>query len=1440
MTEDNLSGLDKQVESVFNNIPSGLCVYRIEGDRIIHVFHNESFIKIMGFSDINMERETSEMQFSGVHPKDLPPLKKKVLYLAKKGGIIHQNFRMFHDQKQKYIWIHFEAKMEQNDRGELLLYGLFSDISVQKRLEKELVRTKEKMEDIVNAIPGGVAMYKVTDVIETVYFSDGIPKLTGYTSEEYANLGYKNALELSYSEDTAMVAGKVQEAIDKKEAIELEFRMLHKNGNIVWVRASVKLIGEKNGYPLLHCVYHNITDLKETQIELEHLINSIPGGIAIYHLEGERLHADFLSDGTLELIGCTREEYDRMISNDVMDVIYEKDRRRVYLAMKTMLFSGKSGGVSCRIRRKNGKLVWIHINGIRMDQLTEKIKLYVVFTGLSSESRLYRDIANETADGIYVIDRENYDILYANEPQRILFAETDCIGKKCYSTLYKQEQPCEFCTLKCKELDCKVHEMSVKVDGIERYYSTRFREMNWNGIPAYVKYVRDITEEVKNREENERINLYFQTLVKNLPNGVAVVKFENDGSMKPEYLSDKFSEMTGMTSEEAWELYSDNALHGVHPDDMDMVNKVMEKYLGGAVYHCELVYRLRKGKDGYVWVRNTLSLIQNEQGTRRIYAVYQDITKEKEEQDELKHQYNALIIQHYKAPAPNALIIGHCNITRNHIIEIMDYTDSNLVQTFGTVREDFFYGLSSLIPNEQEKQAFLCIYLRKPALEAYSSGKEIRNMRCFMQPSKESRGSYVEIKMNMVASPGGNDVMGVLTIVDITDKTIADLALRQLSTANYDFVTVLDLFHNRYSVLLKGKADYFPEGMCDHAKCVEYMVSNIIIPRDREKYKQEMEPDRMMERLLKEGSYSFAVCIQDDRGDIHTKNVMVSAIDLRLGKVCLAEMDITDSVREQRGLLNMLAYTFELAGIIDIRSGFLTLYTRQIVLENLSPRTVENYEDSLDKLAMFYDMSEENASVNQNFALAEILKNLKEKPEGYDFVIPFIEQGEEWYKQINVLWGDVDHHTVCVVRADVTDTFLAERKSKADLEKALLLAEQASRAKSDFLSAMSHDIRTPMNAIMGMTTLASANLEDKERVADCLQKIAISSTHLLSLINDVLDMSKIEHSKLILNREKISVRGLIGQLTAIMEPQARERMIDLKVITEEIRHEYFYGDSLRINQILINILGNAVKFTPECGTVILKAEETEPIKHPGFARFRFTVSDTGIGIKEDFVPYLFDSFSRSNNSRYVGGTGLGLSITKGLVDLMEGDITVESRVNEGTEFCVELEYECVDEEREAQVREYRHGFDMEHFKLNNADMFAGCRFLIAEDNEINAEIICELLENFGGECVLKKDGQQTFQEYCDAPAGTYQAILMDIQMPVMNGYETTRAIRQYERSDAGSIPIVAMTANAFAEDVKSALDAGMNAHVAKPIDIKNMCKVLCDVISNDRRLLLDN
>ncbi len=526
--------------------------------------------------------------------------------------------------------------------------------------------------------------------------------------------------------------------------------------------------------------------------------------------------------------------------------------------------------------------------------------------------------------------------------------------------------------------------------------------------------------------------------------------------------------------------------------------------------------------------------------------------------------------------------------------------------------------------------------------------------------------------------------------------------------------------------------------------------------------------------------------------------------------------------------------------------------------------------------------------------------------------------------------------------------FKLTRQQMEELDRAWRDADAATKAKSEFLSNMSHDIRTPMNAIVGMTAIATANIDDRDQVQNCLKKITLSSKHLLGLINDVLDMSKIESGKMTLSMDQISLREVLESIVSIVQPQIRIKNQQFHVSIHDISTENVYCDSVRLNQVLLNLLSNAIKFTPEGGSVTVTLYQEPSPRGDEYIRIHLSVKDTGIGMSPEFKEKIFDSFAREDNTRVhrTEGTGLGMAITKYIVDAMQGTIELDSEPGQGTEFRVTLDLEkastpeqemilpewnmlVVDDDqllcesavtslrsigiradwsqdgesaiekilqrREKQdpfqiilldwklpgidgietARRIRHtlasevpillisaydwseieedaksaginGFiskplfkstlyhslkqyaghtEAEPDPSQQAVDLSGKRVLLAEDNELNWEIASELLSSLGLSLDWAENGQICLDMFQKSAPGYYDAILMDIRMPVMTGYEATRAIRALDRPDAG-LPIIAMTADAFAEDVKKALDAGMDSHVAKPIDIREVSRLL--------------
>lgn len=458
-----------------------------------------------------------------------------------------------------------------------------------------------------------------------------------------------------------------------------------------------------------------------------------------------------------------------------------------------------------------------------------------------------------------------------------------------------------------------------------------------------------------------------------------------------------------------------------------------------------------------------------------------------------------------------------------------------------------------------------------------------------------------------------------------------------------------------------------------------------------------------------------------------------------------------------------------------------------------------------------------------------IIQNLKELA---------VAEHRQWeHEYTNKETGEIRWYQLLAYRADICDcencvVVLSDRTQEKRMNQSLLdaleLAKSANEAKSNFLANMSHDIRTPMNAIIGFTTLLEHDVENPDKVREYTRKLSVSGRHLMGLINDILDMSKIEAGQTTLQVTDFCITDILEEMQSIILPQTRARQQTFEVTTEGDIPGAVQGDKVRLNQILLNLLSNAVKYTQEGGTISLRLEA-----FPGTLRhhthFRFIVADNGYGMSGEYIQTIFDPFSRENTEqkREIKGTGLGMAITKNIVDLMGGTIEVESTLGEGSVFTVNLELLNCGVQRKGFLREDN---AIEGSEPGAKHSLSGLHVLCAEDNEINAQIIMELLRMEGASCELTVNGQETLTRFESAPPGTFDLIFMDIQMPVMNGYEAAKRIRICGHADCATIPIIAMTANAFDEDVRRALDAGMNAHMGKPMDMEKLKHIVGELL----------
>lgn len=1045
------------------------------------------------------------------------------------------------------------------------------------------------------------------------------------------------------------------------------------------------------------------------------------------------------------------------------------------------------------------------------------------------DSQLYEKILHAVpATGVFVIRKDTKEILYYNERVREISPNVR-LGMSCHELGYNACANCPLLTIGDRQENRTIgydHPFGEIVDLVAV-------KTQWEGgVPAYIITVSPHVQAIT--------HAYHKILRVNLTQDrYEVVK------MRPEdraigYGNDTFSSWLGQF------IYDG----GIHPDDMNNFIAFthldhMRGALDGGREILTCCYRRRMGEE-YRW--NLIEVVPDAgpAGGDQFVFLYvkdvHDILQESLELDDASIRVQEVIRtlgeQNFGIYGVD-LETGEANLIRENghthagwkswTVQWNEIMDSRLAR--------------QVHPTDREKvcQGFSLEGLRRMR----DTLVQKTDMLCQWRGEEDHEYRY----MALIAYFGEGHSPKNYTIVALQN---VDKRVRQEHALSLRDMQLAAILKSRYSVM---NTVYLENGQCEriwineesgmqkvrsgnYHQYFQRALENTVNPQDAEAFRKVMSPEHLYQKAAATKDYAEEICqyriagtslkwveqhvIYSRQGSRMSVNILGRDIT---GEKLEEELRLKEE-QEQADIIRTLGGMFFATYYADLQEDTFRSVSQLAEVERALEGTVD-YATGLRTYAEKFVHPEDREEYLRVLSIENLRRTLSRKHPYVTLAYRRMPQYPDmrpdeygWIRSTAVMsQADEEGRARSIVYAaqDVTESKRKEMREHQALAAACEAADHANASKQEFLSCMSHNVRTPMNGIVGMLQIAADHVEDSQRVKECLEKASVSSRQLLSVLNEILDISQIQSGSFDLKAEAFRLPDLMDGLIAQILPELQQKGLTLELQPIRLRHEAVLGDRERLTQVFLNILGNAVKYTPSGGKLEVSVAEHESGEH-GCSSYDFTFRDNGIGMEEVFIRHIFEPFSRAEDPRVscTDGVGLGMTIARNIVRMMGGAISVESAPEQGTQFVVTVILKLQNTAKQQNDRR------MTEPGTEDAVSFQNCKVLLVEDNELNQEIAMELIGEIGARVECAGDGRIGLQRFAEMPEGYYDMILMDIQMPVMNGLEATRAIRKLPRADAASIPIIALSANVSAEDIAAGRDAGMNGHLAKPLDIPQL------------------
>ena len=1293
-----------------------------------------------------------------------------------------------------HIWVRDTGRKSTDEHGEAVIISVCYDITEQHNKQIQL-------DNLINTLPSGVALYrKENDVYTVLYQSQGVGRLSGRTPQEYKELVEATATEIIYCQDVDRVFAALRKAAGSDETVTLDFRILHASGGTVWISASYRRTGFEDGCPIIHAVFSEMPQVRE-------LLTDIVDNAGVAVVVSDRMTHELLyvNQIALSMYNKTDRDYQgktcyqyllgfdkpcefcrNRCNNVFMDQpkeVYDAPYDRYFMSQGRVInWAGREAHIEC------------------LTDITEVKK---------AQQQLAEMLQNVTC-GIVVCDGNSVDaahtIQYMNESFCRLFESTEAQLRQRYAVdIYMDVHPDD--REKAADIRRQLLETQSHAEGALRFILPAGR-MKWlylaikavrrpDGTAATYSTYHDVTTQFEQEQQ-------LRDLLHTVPGGICLFRWDGN-SLTPVVVSEQFAAMLDVDLTEPLEKMEDLHFSLIAPEDIPDCRRAFAYAVEHPGRHTH-TYRMRNTRtDGWRWIYLQGVTIAQSDGSVFCYIMYTDITEERLMAQKLATSEQAL------ETATEAAGLWYWKYDPAHD---RAYYHKKAIQ-------DFF--LPAMAENYPQSLLDSGIILPQHHDIFRNAVAQIKNGA--PQVVFEAQGTFrdgsvhwCEFRFTNLPQVGGQTPLAVCTasLIDLEKSLLAKYEVERQKPR----LGEKDLLFHAIFNLETGKTEEYGDAVSgqsllaqlpDMQRGIDHVVGSIVGAEAREDMYRINSREYLREQLQQDNlSFSMDYRRKLPDGRIRwVRNILHLVIqpdtrDLLLFEYCY---DIHAQAMSKEVLRLASLHDYERIASVNLARGTMIPYGEG---DNAAAETVFDYDAARRNYARVTIADNEKNQFLADSSPETVMRQVAKNRQHVFTNNIKTANGTEGIIKTRFIPYDEENHIYIMTRTDVTDILRAEEAKNAKMKEALSIAQQANSAKSAFLSAMSHDMRTPMNAIINMCELAIADEGNAAQVHKSLAVIQSSSQLLLSLINNILDMSRIESGTMTLNNQSFSIAQEVNRTAESFHVLAEQKEQTFTVHLD-LRHDNCCGDAARIHSALDNILSNAIKYTPKGGTITYRVSEI-PSTKPGIGLYRFEISDTGLGMDQEALQHLFEPFYRAKDSlaSKVEGTGLGLSISKAIIDLKGGTISVKSTKGEGTTFVVELpiplEYGHDTAPQQEGEADSLAAYDLSHLHV-----------LLCEDHPVNQEIATIILEKAGAKVTMAEDGQVGVDTFLHTPAGSFDIILMDVRMPKMDGYEATRAIRASNHPQAKTIPIIAMTANAFAEDVQKSIAAGMNNHLAKPI-----------------------